>query len=76
MVIVVFRPDVKSVRKEDEGLSRFVSSMRTLNKQNTLPPKRRELLEDVGFLWEANPNTLKLVDNEKWQKSIAAKVFF
>lgn len=63
-------------RKEHERLARFVSSQRTLDKQDKDPPKRRELLEDIGFVWGANANSLKLTDNTHWHKALAAKLFF
>ena len=54
METVVFRLfDNKNARKEDERLSRFVSFQRTLNKQDKVPPKRRELLDEIGFVWDA-----------------------
>jgi hypothetical protein len=39
----------KKCSKEHERLARFVSSQRTLNKQDKVPPKRRELLGKLGL---------------------------
>mmetsp|Transcript_15572 Transcript_15572/g.28157 ORF Transcript_15572/g.28157 Transcript_15572/m.28157 type:complete len:86 (+) Transcript_15572:397-654(+) len=66
----------KKCSKEHERLARFVSSQRTLNKQDKVPPKRRELLGEIGFVWDANVNSLKLTDNTQWHKAVAARLFF
>jgi hypothetical protein len=53
--------------KEDKGFGRWVAGQRVKNKNNKMGPFRKELLDELGFVWEVDV-AVRLAD------SIAARV--